>query len=145
METKMRNYPSLLISLMLGALLLAGFSFVQKLIIGVNPFVLKGYIIPVIFGGTTGVIIGYYIQRIRLLNKQMSTHINKLESVMPICAYCKKIRKPESDSDDKDSWVQIERYISERTSSEFSHGFCPECLEERYGEKAMSKKQSKGS
>ncbi len=64
---------------------------------------------------------------------------------MPICSFCKKIRKPESDSDNQDSWVQIERYISERTSSEFSHGFCPECMDEHYGEKAMSKKQSKGS
>jgi hypothetical protein len=37
--------------------------------------------------------------------------------------YCKKIR------DDKDSWQQLEKYITEHSEAFFSHGICPECYE----------------
>lgn len=47
--------------------------------------------------------------------------VQQLESFLPICAYCKKIR------DDKNYWDQIEGYISKRTGTRFSHGICPDC------------------
>ena len=47
--------------------------------------------------------------------------IGSLESILPICAWCKKIR----DKDDR--WQQMETYISEQTGSAFSHGMCPDC------------------
>jgi DNA-binding response OmpR family regulator len=50
-----------------------------------------------------------------------TTHIQKLESFIPICSYCKKVR------DDKNYWQQIEKYINDRTGSEFSHSICPGC------------------
>ena len=50
-----------------------------------------------------------------------TTHIEKLESFIPICSYCKKVR------DDKNYWQQIEMYINDRTGSEFSHSICPGC------------------
>jgi DNA-binding response OmpR family regulator len=49
--------------------------------------------------------------------------VKQLEGIIPICMYCKKIR------DDKDSWSQIEAYITEHTEAYFSHGICPECRE----------------
>jgi DNA-binding response OmpR family regulator len=50
------------------------------------------------------------------------THqINQLGQLLPICAYCKKIR------DDGAYWQQFETYIHEHTGSRFSHGVCPEC------------------
>lgn len=49
-------------------------------------------------------------------------HIKKLEGILPICMYCKKIR-------DKDnSWDVLEHYISKKTDAQFSHGICPDCL-----------------
>lgn len=52
------------------------------------------------------------------------THqVQRLEEFLPICSYCKKIR------DDKNYWNQLERYINERTGSQFSHAICPDCLE----------------
>ena len=68
------------------------------------------------------------------LNAKLQLRVNTLESFLPICANCKKIRKPDSDPKEMDSWEHIETYISQRTSSLFSHGICPECMEELYGD-----------
>ena len=54
--------------------------------------------------------------------------IKTLSGMLPICASCKKIR------DDKGYWNQLELYISEHSSAEFSHGICPECSEKLYSE-----------
>ncbi len=48
-------------------------------------------------------------------------NIKTLSAMLPICAYCKKIR------DDKGYWSQVEEYISKHTDTLFSHGICPEC------------------
>ncbi|MDD2365696.1 MAG: PhnD/SsuA/transferrin family substrate-binding protein [Desulfuromonadaceae bacterium] len=50
--------------------------------------------------------------------------IKKLEGIIPICMYCKKIR------DDQNSWNQLEQYITEHSEAMFSHGICPHCYEE---------------
>jgi response regulator RpfG family c-di-GMP phosphodiesterase len=47
--------------------------------------------------------------------------VNELESILPICGYCKKIR------DDQNYWQQIEQYFNERDGTEFSHSICPDC------------------
>lgn len=47
--------------------------------------------------------------------------VRQLEGIIPICMYCKKIR------DDKESWQQMEGYISQHSEAHFSHGICPEC------------------
>jgi DNA-binding response OmpR family regulator len=47
----------------------------------------------------------------------------RLEEMMPMCSYCKKIR------DDRNYWQQIESYINERTGTEISHSVCPDCYQ----------------
>jgi GAF domain-containing protein len=47
--------------------------------------------------------------------------VKQLQGLLPICAYCKKIRN------DKNYWEQLESYIGERSGAQFSHGICPEC------------------
>nr|WP_319775857.1 GAF domain-containing protein [uncultured Sphaerochaeta sp.] len=54
------------------------------------------------------------------------SQIKTLQGLIPICAKCKKIR------DDKGFWQQVENYIQERSSAQFSHGICPECAQELY-------------
>lgn len=51
--------------------------------------------------------------------------VTKLESVLPICSYCKKIRN------DSNYWQQIESYVAKRTGTMFSHSVCPSCFEEK--------------
>jgi len=50
-----------------------------------------------------------------------TTTIQSLESMLPICSYCKKIR------DDNNYWQQVETYLSNRTGTSFSHSVCPTC------------------
>jgi len=54
--------------------------------------------------------------------------IKTLHGILPICASCKKIR------DDKGYWTQIESYIREHSTAEFSHGICPDCAKKLYPE-----------
>jgi HAMP domain-containing protein len=61
------------------------------------------------------------------LQKAMNK-ISTLRGLLPICAACKKIR------DDKGYWNQIETYIMEHSEADFSHGICPDCAKELYGE-----------
>ena len=50
-----------------------------------------------------------------------TTEIRQLKDMIPICAYCRKIRN------DENYWQMVETYIQEQTGSNFTHGICPEC------------------
>jgi PleD family two-component response regulator len=53
--------------------------------------------------------------------------VKRLNCLLPICSNCKKIR------DDKGYWNQIESYIRDHLEVEFTHGICPGCSDELYG------------
>ena len=55
--------------------------------------------------------------------------VRTLSGLLPICAYCKRIR------DDQDYWKQIEHYLSEHSNARFSHGICPDCMQKHLPEK----------
>ena len=62
------------------------------------------------------------------IQKRLEDALSKtLSEFIPICANCKKIRLEDSDPEQQQSWVHIESYIYNKTSSEFTHGICPEC------------------
>lgn len=62
---------------------------------------------------------------IEKLQKTLS-EIKTLRGIIPICSHCKKIR------DDKGFWLQVEKYVSDHSDALFSHGICPDCMEELY-------------
>jgi len=47
----------------------------------------------------------------------------RLEGLLPICAWCKKIR------DEPGYWREVEEFISAHANVSFTHGVCPRCLE----------------
>jgi len=51
------------------------------------------------------------------------TSIKVLKGLIPLCAWCKKVR------DDKGYWKKVERYIEEHSDASFTHGICPQCLQ----------------
>ena len=55
-------------------------------------------------------------------------NIKTLQGLIPICSNCKKIR------DDQGFWSQVEGYISQHTDAKFTHGICPDCAKELYGD-----------
>lgn len=50
--------------------------------------------------------------------------IKTLKGIIPICSYCHSIR------DDKGAWDKLEIYLSRHSEAEFSHGICPNCLDQ---------------
>lgn len=56
------------------------------------------------------------------------TRVRTLSGLIPICSHCKKIR------DDKQSWHQMELYISDHSDAAFSHGICPDCVTRWHGD-----------
>jgi DNA-binding response OmpR family regulator len=55
----------------------------------------------------------------RILSLQQERH--QLEGLLPICAYCKRIR------DEHDEWHVLETYVGEKTEALFSSTLCPDC------------------
>jgi CheY-like chemotaxis protein len=60
--------------------------------------------------------------RLRALEAALG-RVKQLQGLLPICAYCKKIR------DDRNYWQQVEAYISGHSDAQFSHGICPDCFD----------------
>jgi len=65
--------------------------------------------------------------------QQAIDEIKTLQGILPICMHCKEIR------DDKGSWNQLEKYISEHSEVRFSHGICEECFKKHYPDVANFK------
>jgi hypothetical protein len=54
--------------------------------------------------------------------KQLTTQVEALSRLLPLCSWCKKFRN------DEGYWEQIEEYISSHSSgTSITHGICPEC------------------
>lgn len=52
--------------------------------------------------------------------------VRVLRGFLPICAACKRIR------DYQGSWTLLEKYLSEHSEAEFSHGLCPDCTKKLF-------------
>ena len=121
------------------------FSFIMVFISNLNAIV-DSFLHPeipyfdqehLIVGGVTGlvsaVLFGLLILYARHLEQALSK-IRILESFLSICANCKKIRFSDSNATKKESWQSIESYITEHTTTKFSHGICPDCMKKLYPE-----------
>ena len=51
------------------------------------------------------------------------TQVKRLEGLLPICSYCKRIRN------EQDYWERVDAYISQHANVRFSHNICPQCYE----------------
>jgi DNA-binding response OmpR family regulator len=58
--------------------------------------------------------------RVRDLERAL-TKVTQLQGLLPMCCYCKCIRK------DENYWEQVEHYIASHSELQFSHGICPSC------------------
>ena len=64
--------------------------------------------------------------------------VKTLSGLLPICAGCKKIRN------DDGYWTMVETYLSEHSDAEFSHGICPDCGKELYGDLYVDERGASG-
>lgn len=90
-----------------------------------------------IVGVTTGlvstILIGLVVLYARYLERALFK-IQELESFLPICANCKKIRVKDARHPEQVVWKSVETYISEHTNSQLTHSICPDCLKKLYPE-----------
>ena len=68
------------------------------------------------------------VDRTARQTRQLEKRVDVLEGMLPICSICKRIKDP------GDQWQPLEKYITERSDTAFSHGLCPSCLKEHYAE-----------
>jgi tetratricopeptide (TPR) repeat protein len=54
---------------------------------------------------------------------RLQQQVKTLRGLLPICAWCKKIR------DDNGAWTQFESYLSRKGDANFTHCICPVCAE----------------
>jgi len=59
---------------------------------------------------------------------QQAREIRVLRGLIPVCAFCKKIRTEDQ------KWQPIEFYITQHSEATFTSTFCPECGAKHYGQ-----------
>jgi len=72
---------------------------------------------------------------LELANKQIKT----LRGILATCSYCKKIRPGNIGPKEAISWFPIEKFIEQNSDAQFSHGICPDCVKEHFGEDMYTK------
>jgi hypothetical protein len=64
-------------------------------------------------------------QLIQRLEKAL-TEVRTLRGLLPLCAWCKKVR------DDTGYWMELESYIQANSDAKVTHGICPDCARKAF-------------
>lgn len=68
--------------------------------------------------------VGLLLAHLQQRNAQLSSalaEVKTLTGLLPICAWCKKVR------DDDGYWRQVDDYFRQRSEIQFTHGMCTDC------------------
>ena len=68
--------------------------------------------------------VGLLLAHLQQRNEQLRialTEVETLSGLLPICAWCKKVR------DDDGYWKQVDEYFRQRSKIESTHGMCSDC------------------
>ncbi len=101
--------------------------------------------VPSVFSLAFGFLVGFQmlvalglvilvVDRVRLRAEQIEHHAHRLEGLLPICSYCKRIR------DENGSWQSIEAYVTDHSKAGFSHGICPDCVKAHFPKLNLNQK-----
>ncbi len=75
--------------------------------------------------------------RVRDLEDALA-QVRQLQGLLPICAWCKKIRR------DGNYWQSVESYVADHSEARFSHGICPDCRETHLGNELRAGRNPNG-
>jgi DNA-binding response OmpR family regulator len=50
-------------------------------------------------------------------------HVQRLQGLLPICSYCKKVRN------ETNYWEQVDSYLTSHSDVRITHGICPQCMD----------------
>jgi hypothetical protein len=79
-----------------------------------------------LFRGIVITLMALWFARLSEHERQLHRYVLKLEGLLKICSFCKGIRNEAGE------WERLETFVSTRSDTQFSHGFCPRCAAERY-------------
>ena len=85
---------------------------------------------------TAFLVIAFSVSRIRALLDKAHMTAHRLSSLLPVCAWCKKVRN------DEGYWEQVEQYLEEHSDARITHGVCEEC--ERKMQEELSARKEPG-
>ena len=54
------------------------------------------------------------------------SHLHNQEGILSVCSYCREVRNKDGD------WQHIEKYLSNVSNIQFSHGVCDSCMERHF-------------
>lgn len=80
-----------------------------------------------LFRGSVIVFMALWFARLSEHERALQHEVQTLKGLLPICLFCKSIRNESGE------WERLERYISRRSETKFSHGICPPCQQLHYG------------
>lgn len=80
------------------------------------------------FRGTVIIVMAMWFARLSEHERALDAEVQTLHGLLPICSFCKSIRNELGD------WEHLERYISKRSETQFSHGICPSCHKIHYSD-----------
>lgn len=66
------------------------------------------------------------LQKTNIQLEKVLAETKTLRGIIPICMICKQIRN------DKGFWEQVEVYVHNHSEADFSHGICPNCIQEKF-------------
>jgi hypothetical protein len=85
------------------------------------------------FRGSVIVFMALWFARLSEHERALNREVQVLKGLLPICSFCKSIRN------ESGAWEHLERYISRRSETTFSHGVCPACQETYYPDIARNR------
>lgn len=80
------------------------------------------------FRGAAVIAMALWFARLADYERELRHQVKTLEGLLPICAFCKRIRNESGE------WDRLESFIAARSEARFSHGFCPSCWKTHYSE-----------
>ena len=72
--------------------------------------------------------LAWIVAQLAAQSRELARRVTTLEGLLPICCFCKKIRR------DDGAWEPVETYVAERSAAKFTHGFCTGCARQHYPE-----------
>lgn len=113
---------------LLGTALAVTLAWSAVALVSVTTMQLVSTLVAMIVGCVFGLLV--LERRISTLTRvfELERRVADLETILPMCASCKKTR------DEQGRWMTIENYLEENTGEKVSHGVCPQCTQELYGD-----------
>jgi hypothetical protein len=78
------------------------------------------------FRSTIVLFMALWFARLSEHERALHREVQALKGLLPICSFCKSIRNEAGE------WEHLERFISRRSETQFSHGVCPQCQKTYY-------------